>query len=272
VTDFKLDTALASAAQRRRPVRTVAASGRIYFWQSGSLWIGQGRGRSEWHEHHAHQLALALQGNFRFRADRNGVWTEYTATVVPSHCAHEFELEGASVAHLFVEPESTEGRALSMQFGAGGLAALPVAPARAAAALLREALQGHADAEAMKATARAAVALLAGTAGPVPASDARLAPALAYIRSRVRGPVSLADAAAAVALSPGRFRHLFVQQTGSSFRAYLLWLRINVAIESAMAGASWTEAAHEAGFADSSHLTRTHRRMFGIEPTAVRQG
>jgi len=94
--------------------------------------------------------------------------------------------------------------------------------------------------------------------------------ALAYIRSRVRAPVSLADAAAAATLSPSRFRHLFVQATGTSFRAYLLWLRINVAIEAAMAGASWTEAAHEAGFADSSHLSRTHRRMFGIEPTAIR--
>ena len=46
---------------------------------------------------------------------------------------------------------------------------------------------------------------------------------------------------------------------------------INVAIESAMDGASWTEAAHAAGFADSSHLTRTHKRMFGLEPTALRR-
>jgi len=31
---------------------------------------------------------------------------------------------------------------------------------------------------------------------------------------RVREPVALADAASAAALSPGRFRHLFVQETG----------------------------------------------------------
>ncbi len=37
-----------------------------------------------------------------------------------------------------------------------------------------------------------------------------------------------------------------------------------------MSGASWTDAAHVAGFADSVHLTRTHKRMFGFEPTAVR--
>jgi AraC family transcriptional regulator len=123
----------------------------------------------------------------------------------------------------------------------------------------------------MKACARAAVNALAGTNAPDGvAGDARVAQALAHIRSRIRAPVSLADAAAAATLSPSRFRHLFVKETGTSFRAYVLWLRINVAIDAAMAGASWTEAAHEAGFADSSHLTRTHKRMFGIEPTAIR--
>jgi AraC family transcriptional regulator len=35
-----------------------------------------------------------------------------------------------------------------------------------------------------------------------------------------------------------------------------------------MAGRSWTEAAHATGFADSAHLTRTCRRMFGMHPAA----
>jgi len=273
MTHLNLDDAPAASSQQRNPARTIAASGRIYFWQSGSLWIGTGRGRSEWHEHHAHQLALALEGEFRFRADRTGSWTVFEAAIVPSHCSHEFELDGATVAHLFVEPESTEGRVLASRFGALGLSALPQPEARRAAAALLDALRSHADADAMRAVARAAVATLAGTSGDSAAAcdpDTRIARALDHIRSRVRGPVSLAEAAAAAALSPSRFRHRFVQETGTTFRAYLLWLRINVAIEAAMRGASWTEAAHEAGFADSSHLSRTHRRMFGIEPTAIR--
>ena len=112
------------------------------------------------------------------------------------------------------------------------------------------------------------------TGAPVPdaAVDARIAKALDLLRARIRGPVRLADAAGAAALSPGRFRHLFVQETGTAFRAYVLWLRLNVAIECSMAGGSWTEAAHEAGFADSAHLTRTFKRMFGMNPaTLVRQ-
>ena len=261
------------SSEQLKTMRAGAASGRVYFWQTGSLWIGRGRGRSEWHDHHAHQLALALEGEFRFRTDRKGPWTEYQAAIVPSHCPHEFELDGATVAHLFVEPESMEGRALSRHLAPLEVSTLPPAAARQSADVLLGAFRGHADADAMKAIARSAVATLAGmtdTAQVGSEGDVRVARALDYIRSRVHSPVSLADAAAAAKLSPSRFRHLFVQETGTSFRAYLLWLRINVAIEAAMAGASWTEAAHEAGFADSSHLTRTHKRMFGIEPTAIR--
>jgi AraC-like DNA-binding protein len=245
----------------------------VYFWQAGSLWIGKGQGRSEWHDHHAHQLALALEGEFRFRADRKVPWTVFEAAIVPSHCPHEFELDGVTVAHLFVEPESVEGRALSRCFDPGEISALPSSAARRVADALLDAFRRNADAGAMRSLARSAVATLAGTTAAKAAgleSDVRISRALDFIRSRVRAPVSLADAAAAATLSPSRFRHLFVQETGTSFRAYLLWLRINVAIEAAMAGASWTEAAHEAGFADSSHLTRTHKRMFGIGPTAIR--
>ncbi|GAB4566709.1 MAG: hypothetical protein Tsb007_39930 [Rhizobacter sp.] len=34
---------------------------------------------------------------------------------------------------------------------------------------------------------------------------------------------------------------------------------------------SWTQAAHEAGFSDSAHLTRTFKRMFGLNPAALVQ-
>lgn len=265
-------TADATSPGMRKPARTVSASGRVHFWQSGSLWIGTGRGRSEWHAHHAHQLALALDGELWFRTDRDRSATRFQAAIVPSHCPHEFEIDGATVAHLFVEPESTAGRALSRQFGAQTVSALPQPIAHDVVQRLFEAARCHIDAEAMKMVAREAVLTLAGTTETASSDpgDPRLARSLAYLRSRVREPISLAEAAAIAALSPSRFRHLFAAETGTSFRAYLLWLRINVAIEAAMAGASWTEAAHEAGFADSSHLTRTHRRMFGIEPTAIR--
>jgi len=49
-----------------------------------------------------------------------------------------------------------------------------------------------------------------------------------------------------------------------------LWLRLMRAVERFAAGASLTDAAHEAGFADSAHLSRTFRRMFGIAAGSLR--
>ncbi len=267
------DTPAAGSRSRpARPPRTVAGVGRLYFWRAGSLWIGQGHGRTEWHAHHAHQLTLALEGSFSFRSAADGPWTAFEAAFVRSHHEHQFDANGATLAHLFVEPESREGRALSQQLGSTGLAVLPGAPSRAAAGALLDAWRVRADAEFMVEMGQQAVRQLAGSGPPTATVDPRLVKAIDHVRSQLRGPVTLADAAAAACLSPSRFRHLFVAQTGTSFRAYLLWLRLIVAIEAARAGASWTAAAHDAGFADSAHLARTHKRMFGIEPTAIRLG
>ncbi|MEO8307830.1 MAG: helix-turn-helix transcriptional regulator [Pseudomonadota bacterium] len=84
--------------------------------------------------------------------------------------------------------------------------------------------------------------------------------------------MSSAQAAAVAHLSPSRFRHLFVAQTGVSFRGYILWARVGSAVGAAMGGLSWTEAAQAWGFADSAHLSRTCRRMFGIAPTMLIPG
>ena len=255
----------------RQALSTISAAGRIYFWQGGVLWIGRGQGRTDWHDHHAHQLALALDGELRFRTARDGPWGVYQGALVSSHSEHQFEIDDSWIAHFFVEPESRAGRSLVARFGQEGVHPLPNDSAATAGQRLRDALEDGLSGSSMVAAATQALSLLCGSStefeDPL---DPRLAKALAYIRTNVRSPLTLANAAAVAHLSESRFRHLFVAQTGSSFRAYLLWLRINVAIESVMAGASWTEAAHEAGFADSAHLTRTHRRMFGIEPTSIK--
>ena len=258
-------------ARGERTSGMTSAAGRIYLWQGGSLWIGQGAGRTKWHSHHAHQLALTPAGHFRFRTEAEGAWRTFEGAFVPSHCTHQFEVDGVTLAHLFVEPESRAGRALAARFGSGAISELPADQVQPAVKGLLEALAGNPSRDSMVRAAQVAVATLCGDSTETDKTlDKRLVRALEYIRANVRHPLSLADVASAVSLSESHFRHLFVAGTGSSFRAYLLWLRINLAIEAVMAGASWTDAAHDAGFADSAHLTRTHQRMFGIEPTAIR--
>ena len=249
------------------------ALGRVHLWQGGSLWIGRGRGRTGWHGHHAHQITLPVEGRCRFRREAEGDWTDFTAAFVPSEQLHQFEMEDlVEVAQLFVEPETAEGRALARRFSGDAVSALADAERAAVLAIVLRPYREGAGDEDMVAAGRAAVTTLAGAAALPSDLDPRIARGLAFIRERLRGPISLADVAAASALSAGRFRHLFVRETGVAFRPYVLWLRLNVAIECSMRGRSWTEAAHEAGFADSAHLSRTFRRMFGINPATLVRG
>jgi AraC-like DNA-binding protein len=52
-------------------------------------------------------------------------------------------------------------------------------------------------------------------------------------------------------------------------RPYLRWLRLARALQAAARGLSLTDAAHEAGFADAAHFTRTMRRHFGVTPGSM---
>ena len=61
-----------------------------------------------------------------------------------------------------------------------------------------------------------------------------------------------------------------MKEMGVAFRAYLLWLRLDFALTTYVAGSNLTEAAHAGGFADSAHFSRTFRKMFGIAPVSVR--
>ncbi|MFF0528030.1 helix-turn-helix transcriptional regulator [Nocardia amikacinitolerans] len=81
------------------------------------------------------------------------------------------------------------------------------------------------------------------------------------------GPVRLADFARAVHLSESRLAHVFSAELGLPFRPYLRWLRVQRAVELLAAGHTLTEVAHGAGFADSAHLTRVCRAMFGAPPS-----
>jgi AraC-like DNA-binding protein len=86
------------------------------------------------------------------------------------------------------------------------------------------------------------------------------------------GAVRGAVVAARVDISASRLSHLFTDQVGIPLRRYvLLWLRLRIAMTRVQAGDDLTGAAHGAGFADSAHLTRTCRQMFGLPSSVISQ-
>ena len=254
---------------RAKPSRRgVAGVGQVLLWSDGSLWIGRDAGRVENHAHHAIQIALAMDSHLRL-APGDGEWREHRGAVVPPHLPHRFDGCGLRTAMLFVEPETAPGRALLGRYGTRAIADLPADCAEALVAPLRRAYDAGAAREVLVALGKEAVAAFAGPWSLEAAVDPRVGRAISWVRSRLDGPIALKEAADIAHLSPSRFRHLFVAQTGVSFRAYLLWARVESAVGAAMDGRSWTAAAQDAGFADSAHLSRTCRRMFGFAPAAL---
>jgi AraC family transcriptional regulator len=247
------------------------AHARIVLWEGGSLWlaktISEGRSRTEPHAHHAIQVTLALDGEIRFIAGDLDVRGE--AIAVATDTPHVFEASGL-MAHLFVEPESRSGRIISRSLL--DAAPLAVVPPALLGGLPERISAGFNDPERDDADliefGRALVGQLTGGAvGDAP--DLRVRKMIALAREKLDGPVGLTDVAGIGGLSASRLRHLFVEQTGLQFRTYLLWLRLTRALESVAAGEPLTRAAHDAGFADSAHFSRTFRRMFGIVPTSL---
>lgn len=242
--------------------------GRIHCWHGGSLWIGEASGNVRLHAHHAIQISLAFDGTVRFKT-REHDWRPYGAAFVPPHLPHAFDASSQFTAQVFVEPETRVGRALLARFGRDAIVELPPAEVEAHAEALRMLDVRRADAVVLREAARRFVE---GFAEKVPRPDAvdpRIEGTIEALWHSDRA-VSLGEASARVALSPGRFRHLFVEQTGQSFRTYQLWLRLQRAVEAIGNGAAATAAAHAAGFSDAAHLTRTFRKMMGIAPSFVR--
>lgn len=250
------------------------AYGRIVFWEGASLWVlgtrdGARYPRTAVHTHHALQITLALRGEFSL-LDR-GRLVGGGAAAVAADTEHAFEADGV-VAHLFIDPDGREGRAIAHRLFArkrvvsivdDGLSEL-------AAELLEIFESKKRKDEALVEHGRRLVARLADDDALAPQPDARVRKMIRFARSGVEGAVTLPAAAAHVGLSNGRARHLFVEQTGLPFRVYLLWLRLTKAVAAYAAGESLTGAAHAAGFSDSAHLSRTFRRMFGISADSLR--
>jgi AraC-like DNA-binding protein len=96
--------------------------------------------------------------------------------------------------------------------------------------------------------------------------DPRVSAMQDLLSSELAAPVTLAELADAVALSPFHAARLFTRATGLAPHAWRNQIRLQRALAPLRAGVSVTEVAAASGFADQSHFTRHFRRMFGVPP------
>ena len=248
-------------------------TGHFVSWDGGSLMVGRAKGIVPIHAHYAIQIAFGSQPGIRFRSSERENWTEYGGAIIPSRQPHTMD---ATVVPfnvvMFIEPETREGRALSEIYLRDGIAALPDDKLADVVPRIFAAWRDQRTVRAVSDAANQVVRALTGGVEPAVVSDERILRAISYIRSHLDSELTLEDVAAEAYLSPSRFRHLFVEETGMALRPYILWRRFVRVWELLTEGASLSTAAHRAGFADAAHLSRTSRRMFGFPPSALQVG
>ncbi|WP_063833502.1 helix-turn-helix transcriptional regulator [Streptomyces sp. NRRL F-5727] len=216
--------------------------------EAGRLLFRGRLGTTHAHAHAAVQVVVVRSGTVEL-ADRYGGRLAVSAAVIPSRATHSLHAEDAQGTVAYYDSDSHVGRALRSRF--------PTAPGDRVTDWTAAAVQSACPPDA-PGGGRAAAA-------PHPA----VGRAIDRVRSRLHGPVTLEEVATALHLSPSRLGHLFAEELGLPFPAYVRWVRIRRAIELVRSGATLTQAACGAGFYDSSHLTRVVHEMFGMAPSQL---
>jgi len=249
---------------------TPVGAGDLVAWEGGVLLIGRAHRIIPLHSHQAIQVVFGYAGPVGLRTSDDEAWTQYPLGIVASRQPHSMDATAATYnAVIFVEPETALGRALVERYLQSGVASVDDPGTRAVCAELFSAWLGGTSKERLVAGANSVVASLAKDVTPATVTDARILRATEFIRANLGSAVALEDVAAHVFLSPGRFRHLFVEQTGMGLRPYVLWRRFILAWDQLARGESVSTAAHGAGFADAAHFTRTSNQMFGFPPSLL---
>jgi AraC-like DNA-binding protein len=241
----------------------IAAAPGALLWPAAIVVWGPGH-VSAAHRHHCLQLVMALDGTVRARCGAERTWVECSAVLVRPDVVHEIAANNVPTLIAFVDAESELGAALGDRIDGDNACVAPPVVARWRAML------GEASAvDPIRVEQWVREELLQGRR-PVKLHP-KVMLVLQYLRENIASydELSLPKIAGEVGLSPSRLMHVFTQSTGVPIRPYVRWLRLQRAAGELARGSSITAAAHQAGFSDAAHLTRTFRQMLGATPSEI---
>jgi AraC-like DNA-binding protein len=237
----------------------------LYLWNSQALYLGQSD--TEAHRHHALAISVGINSTFKVKAGLQ--WKTYRALITSASLPHRFDGRGGTQLVIVMEPELEIARRLKQRLlGNKFIAELDYALFHPLVNELENVSSLLTCVEARKLFGEIVLALLDKDM-PAHEMNPHVQGALELIRDLPIKKVSLTTIADGVHLSQSRFVTLFKKNVGVPFRRYLMWQRLLEAVKQVTSGASLTEAAHESGFADSAHLSRTFKQMFGMTMAEV---
>lgn len=243
--------------------------GKVFLWQEQALFLGEAAGTS-FHASPAIKIVIALDTEFKLQTTENGAWQNFKSAIIAPGQFHAIDGQNNRLALIILVPEAKAAQPLIPILSRKSLSRIPVGVVQNFLPIFEEFEQMTVETvESEKICRRMFEKIRNGEELLSAEIDKRVSQGIEKLRTESENHVSVGEIAADVALSESRFSHLFSKEVGVSVRRYQLWLRLRDAIHLLANGNSLTETAHEAGFSDSSHLTRTFRQMLGIAPSAL---
>lgn len=244
-------------------------------WQ-GDVYVGEGYAAyvgpltpTPPHQHHAIQLIFGLGEQVSIRHASGTVCA--AAIWIDSGVAHAIDNASRRAMLLYLEPSvgalssgAAEHGVTAIQLGVRSLDGCP--PWGRVSELAGALAVGVPQVEAVVTALQSLASVRNAEPEPAPPALRRM---LDRLPDFLPGPVRLEALAASVHISPSRLSHLVRQHLGTTLRAYVRWLRLKTAARCLAGGATITEAAHAAGFADSAHMNRVFRRALGVAPSSI---
>jgi AraC-like DNA-binding protein len=236
--------------------------GYIYYWYNQSLLLLDSF-EAAMHRHYPMELHVGLERPFKM--DFGTGWREYRAVIIDSNQEHRFDGSGGWQALLMFGPDSKATESLRQDALRGDrfqeLDAERLGPFIAA-------LLGYTDRarpyDEVKVLFNDLLRSLSNGATNVEPSSPKMTEIMRILRSLPEKRISAEELARRIGLSESRLAHVFKAETGIPLRRFLLWLRLMEAVKRIFQGMAFTDAAYEAGFADSAHLSRTYKSMTGL--------
>jgi AraC-like DNA-binding protein len=219
------------------------------------------------HHHGAPVLTVGLHGSFEIRA-AGGTWVTCRSAIIPAGVRYELHSHGEPLGEYYPEPNCAPLSALNMLIQHPEEHEGILTSNSDGLSLMRELYE---DRDSHRWVAQAIASLLDSPKckAATDAIDSRLAAVISYLQQYPDDPTSVPQLARMHNLSASRFRHLFSEQIGTSYRRYRMWNRLRAAIGRAVSGGTLTDAALAVGFSDSAHFSHNFHDTFGVTPSYV---
>lgn len=213
------------------------------------------------HRHHAIQITFGIEK--KFDLELGGKLIQSRAIIINSDIEHKLVGKNDKQVLLLIEPESLYGVAIrnTIESKLSVLNSDHTFPPIFYKKLKTLVLSEHVY---IKEVLNLIFSYLDISASTTRELDERLRSVVKLIEKNDQRKMTIGELADHVSLSESRLQHLFKDQVGISIKRYLLWKKMMDGIRIIASNNNFTFSAHEAGFSDSSHMSRTCKEMFGL--------